>query len=140
MPREIPPTDAPLSAVGSAAQRVHTDEYHSSAFIQSEEADRVRPRIRRVIGGAPVIEPIVEDDDYRVTVRASDPDGEVLAKDWAEDWPEDPLDSLEARPEARMDGGSSKAPFLAVVENGGGGSEAQTATTTTKTPAPHPPT
>jgi hypothetical protein len=74
-----------------------------------------------VVGGAPVIEPVVEDDDYPVAVRASDSDGEEVAKDW--------LDSLGARPEARMGGGGSKAPFLAVVENGGGESKAQSAIT-----------
>jgi hypothetical protein len=70
-----------------------------------------------VAGGAPVIEPvvdpIVEDDDHPVAVRASDPDGEDRAEEW--------LDSLEGRLEARMDNGGSRAPFLpiqAVVENG----------------------
>jgi hypothetical protein len=85
-----------------------------------------------VAGGAPVVEPVVGDDDYPNTVRASDPHCEVLAKDWAEDWPEDlPEDlsdsasEIEARPGARVDGGGSRAPFLAVVESGDGGSKAQ---------------
>jgi hypothetical protein len=99
-------TNAPLSATGSAAQPAHTDEDNSGAFIRPAEADRVRPRLRMVAGGAPVVGPVVGDDDYPNTVRASAPHGEVLAKDWAEDWPED---------------------FLAVVESGDGGSKAQSA-------------
>jgi len=118
MPREIPSTDAPLSAAGSAAQRAYTNEDHSGAFDRSAEAGRVRPRLRMVVGGAPVIEPVVEDDNYTAAVRESDPGGEGGAEDW--------LGSLGARPGARMDGGNSKAPFLAVVENGGAESKAKT--------------
>src|SRR5882672_8787010 len=139
MPREILSTNAPLSAAGSAAQRAHTDEDHSSAFIRSAGADRVSPGLRpglhpgfhMVAGGAPVIEPVVEGAGYQVAAGASHPAGEVLAKDWAKDWAEDPpedlLDSIEARTEARMDNGGSRAPFLAVVENGDGKSKAQSA-------------
>ena len=65
-----------------------------------------------VAGGAPVIEPIVEDESYTVALRGTESGG----KDGAEDW----LDSLGARPEARMDNRGSRAPFLAVVENGDG--------------------
>lgn len=72
-----------------------------------------------VAGGAPVIEPEVErffeDDSNPVPVQASDPDGEDRSEDW--------LDLLEARPEARVDNGGSRAPFLAVAENGDGESE-----------------
>jgi hypothetical protein len=68
-----------------------------------------------VAGGAPVIEPIVEDESYTVAVRGSDSGG----KDGAEDG----FDSLGARPEARMDNRGSRAPFLAVVENGDGNLE-----------------
>jgi hypothetical protein len=129
MPREILSTNAPLSAAGSAAQRTHTDEDHPGAFIRSSEADRVRPRFRpkfhMAAGGDPVIEPFFEGAGYPASAGASDPDGEVLAKDWAEDWPEDSLDSLEARTEARMDDGGSRAPFLAVVENVDSKSKAQ---------------
>ncbi len=79
-----------------------------------------------VAGGAPVIEPVVEpvieEGDHTVAVRASDPDGEDRAEEW--------LASLEAKLEARMDNGGSRAPFLpflAVVENGDGESKAQSA-------------
>jgi hypothetical protein len=120
MPREMLSTNAPLSAAGSAAQRSRTDENHSSVFVRSPEADRIspllRPKLRMVAGGAPIID------------RMTGSGGEVLAKDWAKDWAEDereddldsPLDSLDARTEARMDARGSRAPFLAVVENGDG--------------------
>jgi hypothetical protein len=90
-----------------------------------------RPKLRMVVGGAPVIEPIVEDAGHQAS--------EVLAKDWAKDWMEDgsedepeddldsPLDSLDARIEARLDGGGARAPFLAVVENRDGESKRRSA-------------
>jgi hypothetical protein len=131
MPREMLSTNAPLSAAGSAAQRARTDEDYSSAFIKSAEADRIsprlRPRLRMVASGAPVIEPVVESASYPGPARVSAANSEVLAKDWAEDWAEDPLDSLEARTEARLDDGGSRAPFLAIVEKGDGDLKAQSA-------------
>jgi hypothetical protein len=65
-----------------------------------------------VAGGAPVIEPIVEDESYTVAVRGSDSGGKHGAEDW--------LDSPGAKPEARIDNRGSRAPFLAVVENDDG--------------------
>ena len=128
MPREMLSTNAPLSAAGSAAQRERTDEDHSSAFAGTTEANRVsagsRPKLRMVVGGSPVIEPVVESAGRQAS--------EVLVKDWAKDWAEDesedgseddldsPLDSLDARTEARLDDRSSRAPYLSVVENGDG--------------------
>jgi hypothetical protein len=112
MPREFFSTNAPLSAASSAAQRALADEDHSIALIRSEGANRVKPKFRVVAGGAPAIEPVVEDGGYPAAVGVRDSDGE----DGAEDW----LDPLEARLEARMDDGGSKAPFLAVVEDGDG--------------------
>ena len=97
--------------------------------MRSAEADRVRTRFRIVADAAPVIEPVIEGHDYPVAAGASDPDSEVLIKDWAEDWPEDPSedqwDSFEVKTEARMDDGGSKASFRTVVENGDGESEAK---------------
>jgi hypothetical protein len=123
MPREILSTNAPLSAAGSAAQRAITNKDH--AFTGAGETESVRPKLSMVAGGAPVIDPIVAGAGYPAAARASVPGGEILAKDWVEDWPEDPLDSVETRTEARMDDGGSRAPFLAVVEKGGGESKAQ---------------
>jgi hypothetical protein len=109
-------TNAPLSASGSAAQQSRTtDKDHSTTFVKAMEADRARPRLRMVAGGAPA--------------------GEVLARDWARDWDEDqfedqfedPQGPPEARTEARLDDGGSKAPFLAVVENGAGESRRKSA-------------
>jgi hypothetical protein len=57
-----------------------------------------------VAGGSPVIGPVVEDDDYPVAVRESDPGDEEEDEDWPEDLPEDSSDSereIEARPEDR---------------------------------------
>jgi hypothetical protein len=129
MPREMLSTNAPLSAAGSAAQPAITEEEETSALIRPADADRaswrVRPKLRMVAGGAPVIEADVESYPYQSQARVSAGGGEVLVKDWAEDWPEDPLDSIEARPEARLDDGGSRAPFLALVENGDGDSKAQ---------------
>jgi hypothetical protein len=131
MPREMLSTNAPLGAAGSAAQRERTDEDHSSAFARTTEANLVgagsRPKFRMVVGGAPVIEPVVESEGHQAS--------EVLVKDWAKDWAEDesedgseddldsPLDSLGARTEARLDDRSSRAPYLSVVENGDGESK-----------------
>jgi hypothetical protein len=109
MPRKIFSTNAPLSAAGSAAQRARTDEDHFVALIRSAGANRVKPRFRVVAGGAPAIEPDGEDGGYPAAVQANDSDGADMA--------EDRLDPIEARMEARMDDGGSKAPFLAVVEN-----------------------
>jgi len=117
-----------LSAAGSAAQRTYTDEDNSDAFIRPAEADRDRPRLRMVAGGAPVIGPVVEEADYTVSIRASDPDGEDLEEDWPEDLPGDLLGSaseIEARLEARAEGGSSRAAFLAAVGSGDGESNAK---------------
>lgn len=58
MPREIFSTNAPLSAADSAAQRAYTDEDYSGTFIRSAVAGRLRPRLRVVVGGVPVIEPL----------------------------------------------------------------------------------
>jgi hypothetical protein len=131
MPREMLSTNAPLSAAGSAAQRERTDEDHSGAFARTAEANRVgagsRPKLRMVVGGAPVIEPVVESAGRQAS--------EVLVRDWAKDWAEDesedgseddldsPLDSLDARTEARLDDRGSRAPYLSVVENGDGESK-----------------
>jgi hypothetical protein len=58
-----------------------------------------------VVAGAPsVIEPVVEDDDYKVAVPAGDPGDEDEDEDWPEDLPEDLLDSaseIEVRIEDR---------------------------------------
>jgi hypothetical protein len=90
--------------------------------MRSAGADRLRPKFRVVAGGAPVIEPVVEqvieDDDHAVAVNASDPNGEDRSEKW--------LDSIEASLEERMDNGGSSAPFQpfpAVVENGNGESK-----------------
>jgi hypothetical protein len=112
-----------LSAAGSAAQRTYTDEDNSDAFIRPAEADRVKPRLRMVAGGAPVIGPVVEEADFTVSVRASAPNGEDLDDHWPEDLPGDSLGSaseIEARLEARVDGVGSKAPFMAVIGSGDG--------------------
>jgi hypothetical protein len=139
MPRETLSTHAPPGAAGSAAQRARTDEDHSGDFAGSTEADRVspqiRPRLRMVVGGAPVIEPVVESAGRPVTSHKSSPNGEVLAQDWAKDWAEDwledeaedDLNSPAARAEARLDNGGARAPFLAVVENRDGESRKQSA-------------
>ena len=110
-----------MSAAGSAAQRTYKDEENSDDFIGPAEADRARPRLRMVAGGAPVIGPVVEEADYTVSVRASDPDGEDLDEDWPEDLPGDSLGSaseIEARLETRAEGGGSRAPFPATVGSG----------------------
>jgi len=114
MQYEIFSTNAPLSAGGSAAQQANTDEDYSRTFIQSADAEYVRPRFRVVGGGAP----IAESEDYRGIVRASDSDGE----DWF-----DSARAFEARLEARMDNGhwSSIAPFLTVVDATVGESKAK---------------
>jgi len=113
MPHELISTDAPLSAVGSAAQRRDAEEEYSEAFIQPAGADYAKPRFRMVAGGPAV----VENDEYPVIVRASDSDGEG----WLEGWPDGSLDSereIESRPEARMDNGSgsSRVPILRAVD------------------------
>ena len=111
MPHEYISTNAPLSAVGSAAQLTGKNEDYSEAFIQPGEADNGRHKFRVVAGGPPII----ENDDYPLVVRASDTDGD--------DGPEDWLDSgraFEARQEARMENGhgGSKASFIRAVERG----------------------
>jgi hypothetical protein len=93
-----------LSAAGSAAQRARIDEDHSDAFIRSAEVDSVKPHFRVVAGAPSVIEPVVEDDDYKVAVPAGDPGDEDEDEDWPEDLPEDLLDSaseIEVRIEDR---------------------------------------
>jgi len=112
MPYEVFSTDAPLSAEGSAAHEADTDEDYSRPFIQSTEAEYVRPKFRMVAGGAPIVEPVF-DDDYTGVVRASGADDD----DWF-----DSARAFEARLEARMDNGhsGSVAPFLTVVESGKG--------------------
>jgi hypothetical protein len=93
-----------LSAAVSAAQRALIEEDHSDAFIGSAEVDSVRPQLRMVAGAPSVIEPVVEDDGYKVDVLASDPDDEDGDEDWPEDLPEDLLDSaseIEVRIEDR---------------------------------------
>ena len=80
-----------------------------------------------VSGGSPIIGSVVEDDDYPVAVRASDPDGEEVDEDWPEDLPDELSDSaseIEARLEAKVDGGGSRAPFQVAVESGYGESNA----------------
>jgi hypothetical protein len=93
-----------LNAAGSAAQQASIDEDLSGAFIGSEEVDRVKPRFHVVTGAPSVIEPVVEDDEYKVAVRSSNPGGEDGDVDWPEDLPEDLLDSaseIEVRIEDR---------------------------------------
>ncbi|MBO0860822.1 MAG: hypothetical protein J2P21_20530 [Chloracidobacterium sp.] len=114
MPRDLLSTNAQSSAAGLAAQPAIMNENH--AFTIAEETESLRPRLRMVAGGAPVIDPIVLGAGYPGAARASVPGAEILAKDWMEDWPEDPLDAVETRTEARMDAGGSRAPFLRVVE------------------------
>jgi len=117
-----------LSAAGSAAQRTYTDEDNSDALIRPAEADRVKHRLRMVAGGAPVIGPVVEEADFMVSVRASDPNGEDLDDHWPDDLPVDSLGSaseIEARLDARVDGGSSKASFMAVIGSGDGETNAK---------------
>jgi hypothetical protein len=131
-----------LSAAGSAAQRARIEEDQSDALIGSAEVDSVRPHFRVVAGAPSVIEPVVEDGDYKAAVLASDPGDEDEDEDWPEDLPEDltedssedlPKDLLdseseiEQRSEARVDGGGSKAPFMEAVESSGSGSLAQSA-------------
>jgi hypothetical protein len=82
-----------LNAAGSAAQQASIDEDHSGAFIGSAEVDRGRPQFRMVTGAPSVIEPVVEGDEHKGTVRASDPGGEDGDEDWPEDLPEDLFDS-----------------------------------------------
>ena len=77
-----------------------------------------------VAGGAPVIGPVVEEADFTVSIRANDPDGEDLDEDWPEDMPGDSLGSA-SEIETRMDGGGSRAPFLAAVGSGDGESNAK---------------
>jgi hypothetical protein len=96
-----------LSAAGSAAQRARIDEDHSDAFIGSAEVDSVRPHFRVVAGEPSVIEAVVEDDDDKVAVPASDPGDEDGDEDWPEDLPEDLLDSaseIEVRIEDQRSG------------------------------------
>ncbi|HEY6400763.1 MAG TPA: hypothetical protein VI479_05110 [Blastocatellia bacterium] len=134
MPREMLSTNAPLSAAGSAAQLTVGavgDGDHSSAFIGSAEADRVRPKLRVVAGGAPVIEPAIQSAAYPVAAHASGAGREVLAKDWAqdwaEDWAEDPLDFPETRTDAKLEERGSKAPFLTVLDKKNDQAKAQSA-------------
>jgi hypothetical protein len=106
-----------VSAAGSAAQQARVDEDHSGAFIGSEEADRVRPRFRVVAGPPSVIGPVVEDDEYKVAVRASDPGDEDGDEDWPEDLPEDLTEDLsedlpEDLPRDLSDSASEIAPRL----------------------------
>jgi len=105
MPREIFSTDAPLSAVGSAAQRTDIEEDFSGAYIQTAGADNVRPKLRMVAGGPAE----VDDDDDPVIVRARDSEED----DWF-----DSARAFDARMEARMDNGhgGSKAPFIRAVD------------------------
>jgi hypothetical protein len=122
MPHEYFSTNAPLSAVGSAAQQTGKNEDYSEAFIRPAEADYGRHKFRVVAGGPPII----ENDDYPLVVRAGDSDGD----DWPEGWPESWMDSgkaFEARQEARMDNGhgGSKAPFIRAVDAAAGGSKAK---------------
>jgi hypothetical protein len=107
MPREILSTNAPLSAAGSAAQRGHRDEDQFGPFLPSAEADRVRPGLRMVAGGVPIIEPGTEDGAYSVVVSSSDSEGEEGDEDWPEDLPLELLDSaseIGARMEDRGSG------------------------------------
>lgn len=61
-----------------------------------------------VAGGAPIIEPVMDDEYSPVAVRG----GYSGDKDRSENW----LDSREAR----LDSGDSRAPFMAVVESDDG--------------------
>jgi hypothetical protein len=115
MPRENFSTNAQLSAAGSAAQQESAHEANSREFIRSAEADRVRPRFRMVVGGAPVIAPVIEDDYHSSAVRASYSSGENLPENWL------------SSHEARLENGGSRAHFLSVVEGGDNESEAQPA-------------
>ncbi|MGH9767334.1 MAG: hypothetical protein ACREAB_07865 [Blastocatellia bacterium] len=112
MPYEISSTYAPLSAEGSAAWQANRGVDDSESFIQSTDAEYLRPRFRMVAGGVPV----AEDEGYQDIVRAGYSDGE----NWF-----DSSKAFEARLEARMDNGNwgSKAPFLKVVESGEGESK-----------------
>jgi hypothetical protein len=129
MPREFFSTNAPVSAVGSAAQRTSTEEDYSKPFIQSSGADYVGPRIRMVAGGPPVD----GNDDYPRIVHAGESGGEKWPKDLSEDLSEDWRDwmdsgrAFEARLEARLENGhgSSRAPFLRAVDADGGGPQAR---------------
>ena len=115
MPREIFPTGAPLSAAGSAAHGANKRDDYSETFIPAVEANYVKPRFRVVAGGAPLVDPVVRDNEYPVIVRASDYGG----AGWDDDW-FDSGKAFEARLEARMDNGhgGSKAPFLSAAESG----------------------
>jgi hypothetical protein len=99
--------DEPWGAGGSAAQEDDIDEERPAAYIERKEAGFVKPRFRMVAGGAPII----EEDDYPAVAYASDSDDE----NWF-----DSARAFEARLEARIEDGhwSSKAPFLAAVDNG----------------------
>ena len=110
-----------MSAAGSAAQQERIDEDHSGAFIRSAEVDSVRPRFRVVAGAPSVIEPDVEDDEYKVAIRANDPGGEDGDEDWPEDLPEDLTEDLskdlsedlsEDLPEDLLNSASEIAPRL----------------------------
>jgi hypothetical protein len=81
-----------------------------------------------VAGGAPVIGPVVEEADFTVSVRASDLNGEDVDDHWPEDLPGNSLgaaNEIDARLEARVDGGGSKAPFMAVIGSGDGETNAK---------------
>lgn len=106
-----------MSAAGSAAQQARIDEDPSGAFIESAEADRVSPLFRVVAGAPSVIGPVVEDDEYKVAVRASDPGGEDGDEDWPEDLPEDLSEDLSEDlpndlPKDLLDSESEIAPTL----------------------------
>ncbi|MCI0390577.1 MAG: hypothetical protein MOB07_17670 [Acidobacteria bacterium] len=77
MPHEYIATDAPLSAVGSAAQRTVKNEDYSEAFIQPGEADYGRHKFRVVAGGPPII----ENDDYPFIRAVDEAAGRSKAKE-----------------------------------------------------------
>lgn len=77
-----------------------------------------------VAGGAPVIGPVVEEADFTVSVRASDLNGEDLDDHWPEDMPGDSLGAANEI-EARLNGGGSKAQFMAVIGSGDGETNAK---------------
>jgi len=114
MPQELFSTNAPLSALGSAAQQTDTNEEYNEAFIQSAGADYVRPKFRVVAGGPPVL----ENEEYPFIVRASNFDDAGRDDEAPEGW-FDSAKAFEARLEARMENGQggSRAPFLTAVDD-----------------------
>ncbi len=119
MPHEYISTNAPLSAVGSAARRTGANEDYSEAIIQTAGADYDKPKFRVVASGPSV----VANDNDPIIVRPRDSDSD----DWPEDRPEDgPEEGPKAGPEGWLDSAMAfDARLEARMDDGHGGSQAQ---------------